>query len=84
VTPITPAFAHALPQEARKPSEVHGVPSVEVRMIVLRLFFAAVSSASLRGAPTGIVHRAAPATSHALGLPESDDLAVVCGPGKSQ
>jgi hypothetical protein len=50
VTPNTPAFAHALPQEARKPSEVHGVPSMEVRMTMLRLFFAATSSASLRGA----------------------------------
>ena len=37
------------------PSEVHGVPSREVRIMVLRLFFAAASSASLRGAPTGIV-----------------------------
>src|SRR5215475_1164168 len=55
VTPTTRAFAHALRQEARNPSDVHGVPSMVVRMMVLRLSFAAASSASLSGAPTGIV-----------------------------
>jgi hypothetical protein len=55
VTPTTPAFAHALRQEARKPSDVRGVPSMVIRMTVLRLSFAAASSASLSGAPTGIV-----------------------------
>src|SRR5258708_24581317 len=55
VTPTTPAFLYALPQEDRKPSGVHGVPSMVVRMMVLRLFFPAAPSASFRGAPTGIV-----------------------------
>ncbi len=31
-----PAPDNALPQDARKPSDVHGLPSVLVRMIVLR------------------------------------------------
>ena len=44
VTPTTPTDLHALPHEARKPSDVHGLPSLLVRMIVLR--FGVASSAA--------------------------------------
>jgi hypothetical protein len=47
---------HALPHDARKPSEVHGLLSLLVRMIVLR--FGAASSAALSGAPTFMTTRA--------------------------
>lgn len=52
---MTPAALHALPQDARKPFDVQGLPSLLVRMIGLRLGVA--SSAALRRAPTGISTR---------------------------
>lgn len=58
VTPTTPAFAHALRQDARKPSGVHGLSSLLARIIVLR--FGVASSAALSGAPTLITTRAPP------------------------
>ena len=33
VRPATPAALHAFPHDARKPSDVHGLPSLFVRMI---------------------------------------------------
>src|SRR5262249_28067384 len=77
VTPVTPAAACALRHEARNPSEVHGLPSRGVRMIVERLGVAiehdlewgsnleAHSSASLR-------------------LLQSNALAVISRPRKPQ
>ena len=56
VTPTTPTALHALPHDARKPSEVHGLLSLLVRIIVLR--FGEASSAALSGAPTFITTRA--------------------------
>ena len=56
VTPTTPAALHALPHDARKPSDVYGLPSLLVRMIVLR--FVVASSAAFSGAPTGMTTRA--------------------------
>ena len=50
VSPTTPAALQALPHDARKPSDVHGLPSLLVRMIVESL--GAASSAALSGAPT--------------------------------
>ena len=47
----------ALPHDARNPSGVHGLPSEFSRMIGLRLFFAASSSAALSGTPTGTCTR---------------------------
>ena len=44
VRPTTPARLHALPHDARKPSDVHGAPSLFVKMIVLR--FGVASSAT--------------------------------------
>jgi hypothetical protein len=49
VTPVMPAFACALRQNARKPPSDHRLPSLFVRMIGER--FAAASSAALSGAP---------------------------------
>src|SRR5215470_17100720 len=51
-----PVAAHALRHDARKPSDVHGLPSLFVSMMVER--FGVASSAALSGAPTGIATRA--------------------------
>src|SRR5262245_48293316 len=56
VIPVMPAALQAMRQLARNPPDVHGLPALLVRMIVLR--FAAASSAALSGAPTGITTRA--------------------------
>ena len=56
VTPVTPAAACALRHDARNPSDVHGLPSIVVRMIVERLGVA--SSMALSGAPTLMLTRA--------------------------
>ena len=56
VRPTTPARLHALPHDALKPSDVHGLPSLLVKMIVLR--FGVASSTALNGAPTGTLTRA--------------------------
>src|SRR3984893_3696350 len=77
VTPCTPAAAHALRHDARKPSDVHGLPSLLVSMIGER--FSAASSAAFSGAPDEDHHRLA-----ALGLPQPDVLAVVGRPGQPQ
>ena len=51
VTPTTPAALHALRHEARKPSAVHGLPLLFVR--ISGLTFVVVSSITLlSGAPT--------------------------------
>ena len=52
-----PALLHALPHDARKPSGVHGLPSELTMTRVLCLLLAAASSATLSGAPTGIMTR---------------------------
>ena len=44
VRSTTPTRLHALPHDARKPSDVHGAPSLLVRIIVLR--FGVASSAA--------------------------------------
>jgi len=56
MTPTTPAAAQAMRHEARKPSEVQGLPSLLARMMVER--FVAVSNTAFSGAPTGIMTRA--------------------------
>jgi hypothetical protein len=50
VTPLMPAAICALRHYARKPSDVHGLPSMVVRMIVDR--FGVAPSIALSGAPT--------------------------------
>ena len=44
VRSTTAAFPHAFRYEARNPSDVHGVPSIVVRMMVLRLVAASNAS----------------------------------------
>jgi len=50
VTPTMPAFLHALPHDARKPSGVYGLPSLVVRIIGDR--FGVASSMAFSGVPT--------------------------------
>ena len=56
VTPTIPTALHALPHDARNPSDVHGLPSLLVKMMVEH--FGVASSAALSGAPTLITTRA--------------------------
>ena len=63
-----PAFWQALPHEARKPSEVQGLPSLLVRIMVLS--FTALFKAAFSGAPTLIATR----------LPVFDCLRRMCVP----
>ena len=58
VTPTTPALRHPFRHEARKPSDVHGFRSVDVRIIGPRFVFVISSSAVFKGAPTGMDTRA--------------------------
>jgi hypothetical protein len=64
VIPMIPAALQAIRQLARNPPDVHGLPTLLVGMIVLH--FAAVSSAALSGAPTGMTRARA-----GLGLPQA-------------
>src|SRR5262249_48999943 len=74
VTPAIAAFLHALPHDARNPSGIHGRASVEVKMI--GPCFLVASSATLSGAPTGMITRAP--------LPQSNMGPIGGGPRKSQ
>jgi hypothetical protein len=75
--PKIPAFLHALPQDARKPSDVHGRLSVDARMI--GPCFLAALSAALSGAPIGITTGGA-----GFRLAQADVLPVVSRPGEAQ
>ena len=70
VTSSMPAFLHALPHDARKPSGVHGLPSELSRMIVLCLFLAAAIERGLE--------RRADRDIHMHDAPRTAPLALDC------
>jgi hypothetical protein len=72
-----PTALQALPHDAQKPSDVHGLSSLFARMIVLR--FGIASGLTLSGSPTGMAN--APAR---LRLSQADGLAAMARPRKPE
>jgi hypothetical protein len=66
VTPTTPALRQPWRHDVRKPSDVHGFLSVDVRIIGPCFVFVISSRAAFKGAPTGMDARA-PVLTGAIG-----------------